>query len=62
LTAVECFDGADDASEGVQEDTEFSRCPSHCSTCGGGAYGAGYVASTDFYESMSVYSVGGECQ
>lgn len=53
LTAIRCFEGADNASEGIQPDTEFSRYPSSCS----------YSASDpSFYESMAVYSDGGECQ
>lgn len=59
LTAENCFAGAEDASGGIGEDEEFSRCPSPCVTCGGSAYDE---TAESFYESMAVYSFGGECQ
>ncbi len=59
MTAERCFDGATQASEGIQPDTDFSRCPSSCASCT-----SGDIATSDveFYESMAVYSLGGECQ
>jgi len=66
LTAENCFAGAEAADEGIGEDEEFSRCPSTCGispgTCNSSTYGTSYVQSADFYESMAVYSFGGECQ
>ncbi len=59
LTATECFEGATAPAEGIGEDEEFSRCPSSCSGCGGSSYDATDVS---FYESMAVYSSGGECE
>lgn len=59
LTAVRCFEGAGDASEGIGEDEEFSRCPSSCANCGGVSYDETQPA---FYESLSIYSFGGECR
>lgn len=62
LTAENCFAGATEAAEGIGEDEEFSQCPSSCGNCNGNTYNAAYVASADFYETMAVYSFGGECQ
>jgi prepilin-type N-terminal cleavage/methylation domain-containing protein len=67
LTAENCFAGAEDASEGIGPDEEFSQCPSSCrpvgcAGSGGGAAFDAYVGTTAFYESMAVYSFGGECQ
>ena len=60
LTAQNCFTGAVGASTGIQSTDEFARCPSSCGTCNGSSY-ASYKATAPFYESMSVYSNGGEC-
>jgi prepilin-type N-terminal cleavage/methylation domain-containing protein len=60
LTAENCFTGADEAAEGIQPDTEFSQCPSSCGNCDGNAMPA-YTSNADFYETMAVYSAGGEC-
>jgi len=58
LTAIECYEGASSAAEGITQATsEFARCPSSCGT--GGVCGPTTDAS--FYESMAVYSNGGEC-
>ncbi|MFT7644810.1 MAG: prepilin-type N-terminal cleavage/methylation domain-containing protein [Candidatus Paceibacteria bacterium] len=61
LTAEKCFAGATAAADGIQPDEAVARCPSYCGDCDGVAYGT-YVASDDFYESMAVYSAGGECE
>jgi prepilin-type N-terminal cleavage/methylation domain-containing protein len=62
LTAENCYAGATAAGEGIQPDSEFARCPSSCATCSGDTYDTDYVASALFYESMAVYSVGGQCE
>lgn len=61
LTASQCLEGAEAADDGIGEDEEFSLCPSSCSSgnCNGEAYDETGAA---FYESMAVYSAGGECQ
>ena len=61
MLAEFCFDGATQPSEGIQPDTEFSRCPTNCITCGDSGAGA-WTTAPDFYQSMAVYSVGGECE
>lgn len=58
LSAIQCFEGADSAAVGIQPNSEFARCPDTCSTCGGATYNA---TTPDFYETMAVYSPGGEC-
>ncbi len=60
LTAVNCIGGASEASEGVQPDDELARCADYC---GSGGYPSCPVAasSASFYESLAVYSAGGEC-
>jgi len=62
LTAVNCYAGATNAASGIQQDDEFARCPSTCSsTCAGSTFNTTYKNSAAFYESMAIYSVGGEC-
>lgn len=56
LTARNCYEGAANQSEGIQQDDEFARCPSTCA-----ASGACVPSSAEFYQSMAVYSSGGEC-
>ena len=63
LTAERCFAGADgDPTKGIQTDDVMARCPSSCGTCGGSNMNAGYLTSTDFYESFAVFSIGGQCE
>ncbi len=57
LTAVNCFAGATQASEGVSSSDELARCPTTCS-----AVSHCNPNSSDFYQSMAVYSLGGECR
>lgn len=64
LTAHRCLEGATTVAEGIGEDEQFSLCPSSCQsigpgTCNGVAYDE---TAPGFYESMAVYSFGGECQ
>lgn len=61
LTAQNCFSGALAASTGIQPSDEYARCPSSCGTCNGSTFNATYQGLAAFYESMSVYSNGGEC-
>ena len=61
LTAINCFAGAANASEGIGPGEEYSRCPSSCGTCDGVTMGSAYTDTAAFYESMAVYSLGGEC-
>jgi prepilin-type N-terminal cleavage/methylation domain-containing protein len=56
LTAVNCYEGAANQTEGIKQDDEFARCPSTCA-----ASGACVPSSANFYQSMAVYSSGGEC-
>lgn len=54
VTAAHCYEGK------LLEDAEFARCPSSCGSCDGAAYNE-YVNTADFFESLSIYSRGGEC-
>ena len=56
LTAIQCFEGATQASEGIGQNNDFARCPSTCASSG-----VCVPANAAFYESMAVYSAGGEC-
>lgn len=57
-TALRCY-AANNATEGIQANSEFARCPS---SCGGNCAGAALdVTSVNFYETMAVYSLGGQC-
>ncbi len=57
LTATRCLEGATQASEGIQYTSEFARCLASC-----GTGGSCDPTNANFYESMAVYSNGGECQ
>jgi prepilin-type N-terminal cleavage/methylation domain-containing protein len=57
LTAENCVSG----DESIQRDDAVAQCPSYCGNCSGDAYSA-YVVSSDFKQSMAVYSVGGACR
>ena len=65
LSAVNCMASVD-ATSGTQETDELARCPETCSagagTCSGDTIDATYLASADFYESLAVYSAGGQCE
>ena len=61
LTALRCFGGATAAASGIQRDDEFARCPSSCGTCSGSTNNAAYRATVAFYETMAIFSNGGEC-
>ena len=56
-TAARCIAGASGAATGIQQADEYARCPSTCA-----ASGVCLPSSANFYESLAVYSVGGECQ
>jgi len=56
LTADNCHAGATTQADGVQSDDKFARCPSSCGTSG-----SCNPTASDFYNSYSVYSNGGEC-
>lgn len=56
LTGYRCIEGATSAASGIDQNSEFARCPS---SCGGSCPAA--VSSPEFYESIAVYSNGGEC-
>lgn len=58
-TAQTCY-VATNAIEGIQANSEFARCPSSCGTCAGSSY-ATYITTAAFYQSMAVYSLGGQC-
>lgn len=58
LTAAECISGADSAAEGIQPDDELARCMSSCSDS---TYPACNESSEVFYQSLAVYSNGGQC-
>jgi hypothetical protein len=58
LTAQNCFSGATSQANGVSQNDEFARCP-NTSAC---AASSNCVPSSPaFYQSMAVYSAGGEC-
>ncbi|MEK7639399.1 MAG: type II secretion system protein [Patescibacteria group bacterium] len=59
LTAARCVEGVAAAATGVQIDDEFARCPSFCGTCTSNSY---VQTDPQFYESLAVYSAGGQCQ
>lgn len=61
LVATQCYEGAASAAEGIQPDSEFARCPDSCTECAGVPYNATYTGSAAFYESLAVYSAGGQC-
>lgn len=63
LTAARCIGGVT-AATGIQTDDEMARCPSSCARCEGStgpALNAAYRATAAFYETLAVYSIGGEC-
>lgn len=63
LAAERCFEGASSAAEGIDQDSEFALCPdvpACASTCG--TLSGSYTTQAEFYESMAVYSAGGECE
>ncbi|MCA9354193.1 MAG: prepilin-type N-terminal cleavage/methylation domain-containing protein [Candidatus Kaiserbacteria bacterium] len=62
LTAENCLGGFDTAADGIQPDDTFARCPTSCGECDGNTHDAAYKASTDFYETVAVYSAGGQCE
>lgn len=62
LTAERCWAGATDATEGIQSNDVMALCPSSCGTCGGSNMNAGFLASSNFYESFAVFSIGGQCE
>jgi|AntRauTorckE6833_2_1112554.scaffolds.fasta_scaffold16674_2 prepilin-type N-terminal cleavage/methylation domain-containing protein len=51
-----------DASSGTQTTGEQARCPSSCSYCGEVENNSAYTESPAFYESLAVYSAGGQCE
>lgn len=59
LTAANCVSGATSVSEGIGPDSQFGRCPTSCSSCTSSSLAS---TSADYYESLAVYSSGGECQ
>jgi prepilin-type N-terminal cleavage/methylation domain-containing protein len=62
LTAINCYEGATSAAEGINQNNEFARCPSSCDGSSAEKTCPATVSSADFYESMAVYSNGGECE
>ncbi len=56
LAAQNCFAGATSQATGINQNDEFARCPSSCA-----ASGNCNPSALNFYESMAVYSLGGEC-
>jgi prepilin-type N-terminal cleavage/methylation domain-containing protein len=66
LTAARCY-VAETYAKGVKPDSQFARCPSWCGSqganqCAGATYNTSFEQSTSFYESLAVYSLGGECR
>lgn len=60
LVAENCLVGVD-AGTGTRPDDEFALCPASCGTCDGNPMPA-FTSSATFYESLAVYSAGGQCQ
>ncbi|MBP6924712.1 MAG: prepilin-type N-terminal cleavage/methylation domain-containing protein [Candidatus Pacebacteria bacterium] len=56
FVAHRCFAGATSAATGVQQGDKYARCAISCS-----ASGNCVPSSVNYYESMAVYSLGGEC-
>lgn len=56
FVAHRCFAGATSASNGVQQGDKYARCSISCPATGNCS-----PSSVNYYESMAIYSVGGEC-
>lgn len=56
FVAHRCFAGATGASTGIQRGDKYARCSISCA-----ATGNCNPTSVNYYESMAIYSVGGEC-
>jgi len=65
LEAINCLSDVDD-NTGIQETDELALCPKSCETspgtCGENTMNSAYTDSTNFYQSLAVYSPGGNCQ
>jgi prepilin-type N-terminal cleavage/methylation domain-containing protein len=67
LIGDRCLGGIDSAADGISTSHELARCPTTCAadgdtdkTCNSTNYTT-YSTSVDFYESIAVYSAGGQC-
>jgi prepilin-type N-terminal cleavage/methylation domain-containing protein len=65
--ARRCVGGIEDISEGIAADAELALCPTSCQTdsdtrkrCDVNSYDT-YITGPTFYESIAVYSPGGQC-
>lgn len=56
FVAHRCYAGATNAATGVQQGDKYARCAVSCA-----ASGNCNPASANYYESMAIYSLGGEC-
>ncbi len=57
-TAFRCY-YATAATQGITTTNEFARCPSSCgTTCAGATLD---TTSVNFYETLAIYSLGGQC-
>lgn len=62
-TAQNCYAAAS-AAEGIQANSEFARCPSSCGISSGNCAGSAYstqITTQAFYQTMAIYSLGGQC-
>lgn len=62
LTASRCINAAS-AAAGIQQDDEMARCPRSCEpgTCAGSTFNNAYRLTAPFYETIAIYSLGGQC-
>lgn len=56
ITLVRCVEGVTGVTDGIAQSDEFARCPSSCA-----ATGVCDPTTNFFYESLAIYSNGGEC-
>lgn len=56
FVAHRCFAGATSAATGVQPGDKYARCSISCAASGNCS-----PTSANYYESMAIYSLGGEC-
>jgi general secretion pathway protein G len=56
FVAHRCFAGATSAATGVQPGDKYARCAVSCAASGNCA-----PSAVNYYESMAIYSLGGEC-
>jgi prepilin-type N-terminal cleavage/methylation domain-containing protein len=61
LSAVNCLEVVD-VSAGTQAKDELALCPETCTNCAGVTRNSTFINSSTFYETIAVYSAGGQCE